>query len=206
MEEDIELLKEKINNGYIYVNCGNFVNKAIENILNELERLQKENNDLRAIKETIRYLEEDGEKDDLYYVIGRGSYLAGVLENAQDFKKTVHTCLHCGNDTPLYCEKCQQELISKNTELQMRYEKINKFLHSNSFVFQNENGDIQGMLLTPENFIPKQVIRDKIKKLKNEFDFYAGREHAEWQDGEFDGDVCDDLALQIKVLKELLGE
>ena len=63
---------------------------AMDNVLNELERLQKENNDLRAIKETIRYLEEDGEKDDLYYVVGRGSYLAKVLENAQDFEKTVH--------------------------------------------------------------------------------------------------------------------
>lgn len=57
-----------------------------------------------------------------------------------------------------------------------------------------------------EESIPKQVIRDKINKLKDEFDFFAGREHAEWQDGEFDGEVCDDLALQIKILKELLGE
>lgn len=54
--------------------------------------------------------------------------------------------------------------------------------------------------------VPKSVIREKINKLGKEFDFYAGREHAEWQDGEFDGDVCDDLALQIKALKEVLGE
>lgn len=54
--------------------------------------------------------------------------------------------------------------------------------------------------------IPKQMIRDKIEELEKELDFYAGREHAEWQDGEFDGDVCDDIGLKIGVLKELLGE
>lgn len=55
-------------------------------------------------------------------------------------------------------------------------------------------------------FIPKQKVRDKIKELKREFDFYAGREHSEWEDGEFDGEVCDDIALKIGVLKELLKE
>lgn len=52
--------------------------------------------------------------------------------------------------------------------------------------------------------IPKSKIQNKIEKLSNEFNFYAGREHSEWQDGEFDGEMCDDIALQIKVLKELL--
>ena len=56
------------------------------------------------------------------------------------------------------------------------------------------------------DYIPKQKVRDKIDKLKREFDFYAGREHFEWQDGEFDGEVCDDIALKIGVLKELLEE
>lgn len=54
--------------------------------------------------------------------------------------------------------------------------------------------------------VPKSVIREKIDKLEREFHFFAGREHAEWQDGEFDGEVCDDLALQIGTLKKLLGE
>lgn len=56
------------------------------------------------------------------------------------------------------------------------------------------------------NYIPTSVIQKKLEKLKREFDFYAGREHFEWQDGEFDGEVCDDIALKIGVLKELLEE
>lgn len=57
-----------------------------------------------------------------------------------------------------------------------------------------------------EYCIPKSKVTEKIEKLAKEFNFYAGREHAEWQDGEFDGEMCDDIALQIKVLKELLEE
>ena len=56
------------------------------------------------------------------------------------------------------------------------------------------------------DYIPISVIQNKMEKLKREFDFYAGREHFEWQDGEFDGEVCDDIALKIGVLKELLEE
>ena len=57
-----------------------------------------------------------------------------------------------------------------------------------------------------EKLFLKQKVRDKIEELKREFDFYAGREHSEWEDGEFDGEVCDDIALKIGVLKELLEE
>ena len=57
-----------------------------------------------------------------------------------------------------------------------------------------------------KNYIHKDKIREKIKKLEREFDFYAGREHWEWQDGEFDGEVCDDLANKISILKEILEE
>ena len=54
--------------------------------------------------------------------------------------------------------------------------------------------------------IPKQKIRKKIEELEREFDFYAGREHSEWEDGEFDGEVCCDISLKIEALKELLEE
>ena len=68
-------------------------------------------------------------------------------------------------------------------------------------------GDVPAWVVDDEkDYISKHEIRQKIDKLKREFDFYAGREHAEWQDGEFDGDVCDDIALKIGILKELLGE
>lgn len=53
-------------------------------------------------------------------------------------------------------------------------------------------------------FINKKVVKDKIEELQRQFDFYAGREHSEWQDGEFDGEQCDDIALQIRTLQELL--
>lgn len=56
------------------------------------------------------------------------------------------------------------------------------------------------------NHIPKSKIKEKIEELTKEFDFYAGREHAEWQDGEFDGDMCDDIALKIGALKELMED
>lgn len=181
MEEEIEHIKDlKKDLDYIVENKtldtevellnAHRKSMAISFVLNELERLQKENNDLRAIKETVRYLEETGVKDDLYYVVGRGSYLAKVLENAQDFKKTVHTCLHCGSDTPLYCEKCYQELISKNAKLQLEIEE----LKNNKKVFANINialddmkeyidGAINNILI--ENYIPKQVIIDKFKRI-----------------------------------------
>lgn len=41
MEEDIKLLKENIDN--IYVMCGFSITNALERMLNELDRLQKEN-------------------------------------------------------------------------------------------------------------------------------------------------------------------
>ena len=56
------------------------------------------------------------------------------------------------------------------------------------------------------DYIPKQKIRKKIEELEREFDFYAGREHSEWEDGEFDGEVCCDISLKIEALKELLEE
>lgn len=80
MEEKIRIVR-KFNQENRYRD-GGVLNNAIDDTLNELERLQKENNDLRAIKETVRYIEEDGEKDDLYYVVGRGTYLADVLNSA----------------------------------------------------------------------------------------------------------------------------
>lgn len=66
-------------------------------------------------------------------------------------------------------------------------------------------GDMPIKKYIERQYVPKTKIIEKIKRLSNEFDFYAGREHAEWQDGEFDGEQCDDIALKIQVLKELLG-
>ena len=57
-----------------------------------------------------------------------------------------------------------------------------------------------------DQWLHKCKIREKIKKLENEFNFYAGRDPYEWDDSEFDGERCDTLGQQIKVLKELLEE
>ena len=45
MEEDIKILEENLKNGTIYVNCGNSIDKALENLLTrykELEEWKKE--------------------------------------------------------------------------------------------------------------------------------------------------------------------
>lgn len=41
IDKDIEILKENIDKGIIYVGCGNTVEKAIENVLKELETYKK---------------------------------------------------------------------------------------------------------------------------------------------------------------------
>ena len=137
------------------------------------------------------------------------------IVDMKEFEKVgFKKCLHCGNDTPLYCETCYQELITKNGELQLENEELQeevmendlKVIGAEEYTEASMREIIENYYTANEDCIPKQVLRDKINKLKDEFDFFAGREHAEWQDGEFDGEVCDDLALQIKILKELLGE
>lgn len=93
---------------------------------------------------------------------------------------------------------------NKSIKLEAENEELKTLIaHKNGYTEQLE----QDLFENANNYvISKQKIKDKIDKLQREFDFYAGREHAEWRDGEFDGDVCDDLCLQIKVLKELLEE
>ena len=221
MEEDIKkLLKHK--NDYDVWN-GSKISRPytmtdedfelIENILNELERLQKEfkavDHECSRLEQKEVELEKENRKYRLEIIPRLDEELQVYKEriNALKNEKTVHTCLHCGNDTPLYCEKCQQELITKNAELQMRYEKIDKFLHSNSCVFQNENGDIQGILLTPENFIPKQVIRDRLKELNKQYRDYIEK----WEKSGMNKQhpfyrYIVRLEAQIDILKELLGE
>lgn len=46
IDKDIEIVKENIDDGTIYVRCGFTLNQAIENVLKEVERLQRENNTL----------------------------------------------------------------------------------------------------------------------------------------------------------------
>ena len=43
MEEDIKILEENLKNGTIYVNCGNSIDKALENLLTRYKQLEEEN-------------------------------------------------------------------------------------------------------------------------------------------------------------------
>ena len=65
---------------------------------------------------------------------------------------------------------------------------------------------IETVLNALDNSISKDKIREKLSKLEKEFDFYAGRDPFEWEDAEFDGEQCNDIAIKIGVLKELLEE
>lgn len=149
LKEIVDLCEKEIkNNNYNATAILDITDlKSLNNLLNELGRLKKENEEL---KENL------------------------MLANFD--KKVFYT---------------------KALELQKENEKLKTLANKTQWI---------SPCYVSENYISKQKVIDKIKKLKNEFDFYAGREHAEWQDGEFDGEVCDDLALQIKVLKELLNK
>ena len=85
-----------------------------------------------------------------------------LLQHMKQF--TGDECLHCGKDTPLYCEKCYQDLISKNAELQLEIEELRKEVNEENkrcMLLAIEKQDLI------ENSIPKQVIRDKIEELRS---------------------------------------
>lgn len=146
--------------------------KALNNILNELERLQKE---FEAVDHECSRLEQKEIE----------------LENKK--------CLHCGNDTPSYCEKCQQELITKNAELQLENEELknNKKVVANINIALDDmkeyiDGAINNILI--ENYIPKQVIRNKIELFTKQAEKF-GENKCQWTNGGV-----------INLLKEILGE
>lgn len=100
-----------------------------------------------------------------------------------------------------YCPM-ENECKDKDCPFNIAIDKVVVYISELEEENQKQRGQLNSAF--DNGFIHKEKIRDKIKELEDKFDFFAGREHAEWQDGEFDGDVCDDIALQIKVLKELL--
>ena len=121
-------------------------------------------------------------------------------ENAQDFEKTVHTCLHCGNDTPLYCEKCQQELITKNAELQVEIEELKQ---DNSKQWKERCK----LSFEVDDSIPKQVIRDKKEEVNKEYKKYTEK----WEKSGMNKEhpfyrYIVRLEAQIDILEELYGK
>lgn len=112
-------------------------------------------------------------------------------EDIEKVEKLIKKCDECKLHECINCEINWTE-ISSVRRLIDGYKQLEEYYEE-----QNE---------VNAKFIPKSKVKEKIEKLQREFDFYAGREHAEWQDGEFDGEQCDDIALQIRTLKELLEE
>ena len=181
MEEDINNLKEIVdlcekeikNNNYNTTATLDMTDlKSLNNLLNELERLQKENalNFEKTVQNSkLKYLidsnlekTEDGE-----YIVDSNACqtLVRHLIRIVDNEEYDVTCLHCGNDTPLYCEKCQQELITKNAELQLENNQLKRKI----FDLYNSSGEYEKAkcIMTKElrEYIPKQVIRDKFKRI-----------------------------------------
>lgn len=116
--------------------------------------------------------------------------------NALNSEKTVHTCSHCGENTPLYCENCYQELISKNAELQLENNQLKRKI----FDLYNSSGEYEKAkcIMTKElrDYIPKQVIRAKIQLLEKELKLLDKNDKHTIIENDY----------IISVLKELLGE
>lgn len=128
------------------------------------------------------------------------------LKILEEFKKNGYSMLVMKygdrNKANLKLENALENIIKRYKGLEAKVKRYEKYIQK-----QKEKTE---ELLEYEyqerelDYIPKAKIEEKIKELEREFDFYAGREHFEWQDGEFDGEVCDDIALKIGVLRKLL--
>lgn len=78
-DKDIELIEEKINKGYIYVNCGNTTEKALINLLQAYKQ------DEKVIKEMASYLVKDCEQIEKLE----------CEEIAKRLEKTPYNCIDC---------------------------------------------------------------------------------------------------------------
>lgn len=189
--EDIEAYKEVIANYFGYStfeefkvrekskNCKGTIGEAILNIVNELEN--KQNLGLNGVKKSD---EIQRKIESTCHWCGNVLYFdqAEIHLTARGYGKYI-VCEHCGSHNEIKeIDLCNLKVPTGNYLLVAKQGTLNR------------------------DYIPKQKIQDKIEELEREFDFYAGREHAEWQDGEFDGEQCDDISQQIKILKELLEE
>lgn len=78
-DKDIKILEEKIDNGYIYVNCGNTTEKAIINLLQAYKQ------DEKVIEEMASYLVKDCEQIENLE----------CEEIAKRLEKTPYNCIDC---------------------------------------------------------------------------------------------------------------
>ena len=201
LKEDIErvnlFIKYANFNGVIDFNdyISNQDIEAFENILNELERLQKEFEVLDRECSRLEQKEIELEKEIEDW------QKAYQEEKDEQFNMLINNkCLHCNENTPLYCEKCQQDLITKNAELQLENEELKQ---DNSKQWKERCK----LSFEVDDSIPKQVIRDKIQELEEEYKKYIekwaksgmNKEHPFYR-------YIVRLEAQIEILEELLGE
>ena len=74
-------------------------------------------------------------------------------------------CLHCGEGHADYCEKCYQDLISKNAELQSNYiESVKKEIHINK-VIDIKNNYIKDLEYIRDCYYREIAEREKNKKI-----------------------------------------
>lgn len=101
--------------------------------------------------------------------------------------------------------KAIENLLKRYKELEEENKHLKDFIdEEEERIAELSSKNCELELIIEQDYIPISVIHNKIDELEREFNFYAGREHFEWQDGEFDGEVCDDISLKIGILKKLL--
>ncbi len=107
IDKDIEIVKENIDDGTIYVRCGFTLNQAIENVLSELSNLKWKNEiyvkSIKSHKETI-------EKRD----IELETYKKIAEKLAED--KIIPKCKNCSDEDTHECTECALEWARKEVE------------------------------------------------------------------------------------------
>ena len=74
-------------------------------------------------------------------------------------------CLHCGKGYPDYCEKCYQDLISKNAKLQSNYkESVKREIHIKKVIERN-NRYIKDLEYIKDCYYKEIAEREKNKKI-----------------------------------------
>ena len=69
MEEDIKILEENLKNGTIYVNCGNSIDKALENLLTRYKQLEEENKELKHITQNYNAYQQKSDNPNTTIII-----------------------------------------------------------------------------------------------------------------------------------------
>ena len=224
MEEDIEQVKEFIHKTAIYY-IG--MPSALTNILNELDRLKKEN---RQIKTRIHYkvtkyqrkLKNNISNLKRLILEAKMGTLKDVLyeeyyPNDNKHKVSLEHLMEVKNKLLMENKKLKEEneelkkgintLMNKRKKWKNRYYKLkkeNEELKKRQIYLVNERRELEKIAFeSNENYISKQVIRDKIDELTKEISKLENK--GLWNEP-FDTIKRNRFVNYINILKELLGE